>query len=115
MTDKVEINYEEAMTRLGGNEELFQQYITFFEEDVPPLLSELTEMLAENNPDTAARAAHSIKGLVSNFGAASVVTVAHRIEASCKVGELDQARHQLPKLKRQLAVMSEKLGEYRKK
>lgn len=113
MADDVVIEYEATLKRLGGSQEMFRQYVTFFDEDIPQLLSDLSRELRADNCEAAAREAHSIKGLVSNFGVTTVVEVAAEIENACKQGSCEVGRQQLPALEQKLQAMSQALVPYR--
>ena len=69
-----------AMKRVGGDEELLNELIEIFLQETPKLMNQVREAIAEQDSPTLRRAAHSIKGSASNFGAAAVCTPAARLE-----------------------------------
>ena len=77
-----------ALSRMGNDLELLQDMAAMFIRDVPRLLTTLRDALAIGDADEAARAAHSIKGLAANFGAAPCVAAALAIESPAKAGQL---------------------------
>ncbi len=69
-----------SLKRLGGSVDLLKDMFQFFVEDAPPLLNALETSLAKSDIDEAYRAAHSLKGLASNFDAHVVTRPAKQIE-----------------------------------
>jgi two-component system sensor histidine kinase/response regulator len=69
-----------ALVRLGGHDELLDDLIRFFFEDAFPLLEKIHCGVASQDWDGSSRAAHSLKGLAANFGAAPAVTALQAIE-----------------------------------
>ena len=69
-----------ALVRLGGHHELLDDLIRFFFEDSFPLLDKIHCGVANQDWDVSSRAAHSLKGLAANFGAAPAVTALQVIE-----------------------------------
>ena len=78
-----------ALGRMGNDLELLQDMASMFIRDVPRLLATLRDALSTGDAEEAARAAHSIKGLASNFGAAPCVAAALAVESPAKAGQLN--------------------------
>jgi two-component system sensor histidine kinase/response regulator len=74
------IDLSAALGRLGGDESLLADLIQFFFEDAFGLLATMQKGIAERNWDEARRAAHSLKGLSSNFSATRAVNALQMIE-----------------------------------
>ncbi|MBX3450292.1 MAG: response regulator [Planctomycetaceae bacterium] len=68
-----------SLARMGGDVSLLHDMARFFLEDTPEMMTTLEN---QRIGDLAARAAHSIKGLAANFGAAPVVELASQLEAA---------------------------------
>ena len=81
-----------ALKRLGGSMDLLKDMFQFFIEDAPVLLDTLDKSLAEEDTEEAYRAAHSLKGLASNFDADAVTGPAKQIEEHLRKKDLDSAR-----------------------
>lgn len=77
-----------SLCRMGDDLELLQEMAAMFIRDVPRLMMALRDALAAGDADETARAAHSIKGLASNFGAAPCMAAALAIEDPAKSGRL---------------------------
>jgi PAS domain S-box-containing protein len=86
------IDLKAARQRMDGNEALLADMARYFLDDAPRLLGELETMLVQGDASNAQRAAHSLKGLASNFGARHVTAVAQRIEDLARQEELATAR-----------------------
>ncbi len=76
-----------ALGRLGGDESLLADLIQFFFEDAFGLLATMHKGIVERQWDEARRAAHSLKGLSSNFGATPAVSALQAIEMCDRGGE----------------------------
>ncbi|MBX3437645.1 MAG: Hpt domain-containing protein, partial [Planctomycetaceae bacterium] len=74
------IDRESALQRLGGNEQLFGRMAQFFLSDSPHLVNQLRKGLQTRDAELVTRAAHSLKGLASNFDARMVVDAAQQLE-----------------------------------
>jgi HPt (histidine-containing phosphotransfer) domain-containing protein len=68
------------MQRLGGDVELFREFVEIFREDSPSLMDCIRQGAEKQDGSALARGAHSLKGLVSNFGARSAVDAAKQLE-----------------------------------
>jgi HPt (histidine-containing phosphotransfer) domain-containing protein len=72
----------EQLRRLDGDEDLFQEVVQAFLEDIPHKLSSLNDYLNNKDHLSVGRQAHSIKGAAGNVGAISVRKVAADLEAA---------------------------------
>ena len=77
-----------ALERLGGDEELLQEVATLFLEEYPSIMSQIREAAQSKNAPRLERAAHTLKGSVSNFGAESAVQAALALEKIGRSGDL---------------------------
>jgi two-component system sensor histidine kinase/response regulator len=96
------LNLELALARIGGDRQLLRDMAVFFREDVPPLVASLRKTLDRSQGEESARAAHSIKGLASNFDAAALQETAARIEDLVRAGRYVAARELLDRLDTQV-------------
>jgi CheY-like chemotaxis protein/HPt (histidine-containing phosphotransfer) domain-containing protein len=71
----------EALDRLGGDRELLRQLIGIYREDSERLMGVMRDALGRWDARALRRAAHSLKGTVSLFGAAQATEAAGRVEA----------------------------------
>ncbi len=72
---------DEAMSILGGDAELLREIADLFLEGCPAMLAELNDAIARGDDRGAKRAAHTIRGVVANFGADLAVESVEAIEA----------------------------------
>jgi two-component system, sensor histidine kinase and response regulator len=82
---------EGLLERLGGNHELLLEIIDLFLEDCPKQLEEIREALANNDTQSAYRAAHTLKGSAGNFDAHEVMAIVQRLEARARDGDVAAA------------------------
>ena len=73
-----------SLRRMGNDPELFQEMVELLRSDAPPLLSAVHSAHQEGDPQRLHRAAHTLKGLASNFGAERAVAAAAEIERLAK-------------------------------
>lgn len=77
-----------ALERMGGDEELLREVARLFLDEYPGLIEEIRIAATANDTDALQRAAHSLKGSVSNFGAESVCNAAYVLENMGRKGDL---------------------------
>lgn len=78
-----------ALERLGGDEELLREVAGLFLDEYPMLMNEIRMAAVARDADALQRAAHSMKGSVSNFGADGVYQAAFVLEKKGRAGDLD--------------------------
>ncbi|MDX1963681.1 MAG: response regulator [Pirellulales bacterium] len=83
------INIPASLDRLGGDQQLLGNLITFFYEDFPGLLDEMRGAVRRHDWVRAHRAAHSLKGLVANFGAERCQSVLQEMELQSQIASPD--------------------------
>jgi CheY-like chemotaxis protein len=95
-----------ARQRMGGNDDLLRDMGRFLIEDSPKLLRELIDAVALEDSDRSARAAHSLRGLAANFGAARCLSVATQIEADCRDGVFEPVKRDVADLRREIQALT---------
>jgi HPt (histidine-containing phosphotransfer) domain-containing protein len=90
-----------------------RELIDLFIKDVGERVAEIERALATADANLLTRAAHTIKGSCSNFGAAGLVAASQAMELQGKTGDLAGAASMLPALKAERAAVSEALQAYR--
>ena len=78
----------DGLRDLSPDATFLRELIDIFLQDTPNRLKELDAALAAGDAATATRAAHSIKGSSSNFGALRLSQLAHHIELQGKAANL---------------------------
>ena len=69
-----------------GEPDLLRELVTLFLRDTPERLEALAMGLASGDLDSAARAAHSVKGSAANLGAMDLHTLASSAEQEARAG-----------------------------
>lgn len=110
----VVLDLDTALRRLGNDRELYCEFVGFFEEDAPKLLSQLESAISKTDSESAERSAHSLKGLSSNLGADAVTEVAGRAEKLVRSGNISECQNLLPELRQELETLLLALRPYRK-
>jgi HPt (histidine-containing phosphotransfer) domain-containing protein len=85
------LDWQAALQRLDGDAELLRELAALFLQDGPQLWRDVTDALAAQDSEGAARAVHSLKGVLMNFGAARAIAAAD----SRSMPALDAALQQL--------------------
>jgi protein-histidine pros-kinase len=109
------VDLEGALARLLGKEDLLQDLVQFFCEDAPPLLEKVRRGIAADDAGLVEYAAHSLKGLATNFGAARSIEAARRLEEMAHDGEVDGFGSAADMLEQELALLAHALEPYRRK
>ena len=99
----------EALARMDGDWDLFREVAGIFAEDSRAMMAEIRDAIAAGNPGRLNRAAHTLKGAISNFGAAVPFEHALKLEAMGKNGELAKARDNCDALDAELERLREAL------
>ena len=96
---------EAVLRRLGGDHDLLQDLVRLFHEDAPRLLDKLELAITTQDDEAAARSAHSLKGLVANFGAQTAVALASEAEALARQKNWSPLHLQMTALRASVAAL----------
>jgi HPt (histidine-containing phosphotransfer) domain-containing protein len=105
------LNRALALERLGGDQELLKEIAGLFLEDYGHLLAEIRRAVAARDAAALHRAAHTLKGSVSNFGADATSQAAYRLEILGRGGDLSEAEKALEQLEEALGRLTPALME----
>src|SRR4051794_29859004 len=86
------LDYEGALSRFGGDTQLFLEMAGILLEDTPKLHAELATAIAEKNATAIRSRAHALKGLVASCGGVRAAKVAQSLEhagESCDLSRVD--------------------------
>jgi HPt (histidine-containing phosphotransfer) domain-containing protein len=97
---------------MGHDEQLFSEMAGFLQEDGPRWLQEIQEGLAARDVWRAKRAAHTLKGLVANFGAERAVAAAAQIEHLAGMQDWAAIIEALPELERAVEELQVELSPF---
>ncbi len=84
-------DYAGSLRRMGNDHLLFQEMIVLLQEDAPQYLATVHASATGGDYPTLKRAAHTLKGLVLNFGAARAILAAVTLENLAATAEHDAA------------------------
>jgi CheY-like chemotaxis protein/HPt (histidine-containing phosphotransfer) domain-containing protein len=98
------------LERIGGDRELLRELAGLFVGDCPRMLSDIQDAVRDGNADALQKAAHALKGSVSNFAAEAAVQVAFRLEMMGRNQDLTDATQALKELEREIGRVREGLS-----
>jgi HPt (histidine-containing phosphotransfer) domain-containing protein len=93
----------------GG--EFLRELIEIYLQDTPQRIAELVDALSKKDGPAFTRAAHTIKGSSSNFGATKLTKVAHELEMQGKSDDLSASSVSCAKLSEEYALVAEALSK----
>jgi len=111
-SSKERVDYRGTLRRLGGNRSLFCDLVRFYLEDAPVVLAALASALERRDPPSVERAAHSLKGLVANFGARDAALLAADLQRLGHEGDLSEAVAIYEQLEREVHLARRELEGY---
>ncbi len=83
-----------------------KELIDLFIQDVPGRIAEIEQGIANKNSELLTRAAHTIKGSCSNFGAANLREISHTMEMQGKASDFAAAATSLVTLRADFALVA---------
>jgi HPt (histidine-containing phosphotransfer) domain-containing protein len=104
-------NLAAALERLDGDADLLSMLITVYQEDSVELLSRLGAAISARDAAGAERAAHSLKGLASNFDGFPAVEAALLIETAARQGDWAATTAGLPTLEQEVSRLQQALAD----
>lgn len=107
------IDYPAAMQRLGDDEELFREFVGFYDEDASRLIDDVEKAVHSSDAAKLQHAAHSLKGLASNLAASRLVEAAFLLEDAGRTGQLGDSPQKLARLKAAYVSLDRALDKYR--
>jgi HPt (histidine-containing phosphotransfer) domain-containing protein len=99
-----------TLARMGGDQQLLQQIVQFFQEDAPEYLSRLRAAVDGRNPEGVLHAAHSLHGLVATFGAEAAALAALRLEDIGRSGDLSSVNEAVGALEDEISRLQTALA-----
>jgi PAS domain S-box-containing protein len=93
-----EMDYEGALSRVGGDRGLLAELTAMFLDEYPRLMAQIQEGLDEGIQHRVHGAAHQLKGLLAQFGAEAAQQKAYAVESLARQGNLAAAGQALKEL-----------------
>lgn len=107
-------NLVAALERLDGDADLLAMLIMVYQEDSVELFTRLRSAMEQRDAAGAERAAHSLKGLASNFDGFPAVEAALVIETAARQGDWPEATAGLPTLEQEVSRLRLALADYQR-
>jgi CheY-like chemotaxis protein len=95
----------------GDGSEMLQELIRVYLEDLPLRLQQLRQAVIDADWDTARRAAHTIKGASSNFGAKPIVDLARQAEEAAAAANATTLERLTDEMEAESARVAAALGK----
>ena len=108
----MEFDFEPALARLKGDEELLKEQMQFFLDDAPALVADIRYNVERQNCQALEFASHRLKGLASSLDAHLVVESAAQLEQLGRSGNLAEAGAACDRLEAYFAELCTAVGEY---
>ncbi len=105
----VVFNRGEALTRLGGMEELLLDVLQLMHRESPKVRARISSAFATREATELKRAVHTLKGSVSIVGAADLAKRLMRVEQLAGVGDFESVAIEIPEIDRQLDKLQNRL------
>jgi HPt (histidine-containing phosphotransfer) domain-containing protein len=94
---------------IGGDEGLLRELVEAFVATYPETLQEIRQALGHDDLRTVSRAAHKLKGAVSNFGFGPAYDAARNLEEMALAARLAATRVTVTVVEQEFADLAEKL------
>jgi signal transduction histidine kinase/HPt (histidine-containing phosphotransfer) domain-containing protein len=111
--DNSPINLDQALARLDGKFELFQEMVGYFYSDGLELLPEIRSAAERGDAATMANKAHRFKGTVLYLGAAAATMALDRIESLGRLGDVAGASLAVEAMEAEVARLAAALQRFR--
>jgi two-component system, sensor histidine kinase and response regulator len=107
------LDKSQILDRVGGDKDLLKEVVALFLDDCPKLIEQMREAIQESDPGGLQKAAHTLKGSVSNFGASLAVQAALDLETMGKTGDICGAAGALEVLEKGIDRIREELISFK--
>jgi CheY-like chemotaxis protein/HPt (histidine-containing phosphotransfer) domain-containing protein len=106
------VDPDALLKRIGGDAEILQQLVDVFVSNLPDMMRSVAEAVESDDHERIRKAAHSLKGAVSNFGYDPATDSARELEYLGRDrGEPDEIRQTLTELRRHIDTLETALAE----
>ena len=105
-------NLDEAMTRLGGEDNLFREMVSFYFSDGLKLLAEIRLAAEKGDARAVEKKAHRLKGTVLYLGARATVEAVARVEVLGRGGDLTDSLDAIRSMETEATRLAEALRPY---
>jgi HPt (histidine-containing phosphotransfer) domain-containing protein len=106
------IDWQNVLADIGGDEGLLRDLVDAFVTTYPETLHEICEALLRDDLRAISRAAHKLKGAVSNFGFGPAYDAARNLEEMAAASRLAATRVTFTVVEREFKILAEKLQSH---
>jgi len=106
---------DRMLSRLDGDMELATQLAAIFIDEYPRMLERLRGAVAAGSADDVRRAAHALKGSVSNFVDGGPTATAFELETMGRNGQLEGMAAVLDRLEQEIVALTVSLQDFQAK
>jgi HPt (histidine-containing phosphotransfer) domain-containing protein len=103
-------NPQQTLERLGGDEQLLQEVMEIFLQEVPKHLAGLRKAITQQDAETAERVAHSLQGELGYLGVAELSQGARALEEKGRSADFQGALILLPPFEAAMARLLSSMG-----
>ncbi|MHB8410756.1 MAG: response regulator [Candidatus Acidiferrales bacterium] len=107
------LNTVELIEHVEDDRELLAEIVQLFESALPTILQELRESIAKGDATEVARAAHTLKGSVANFGRQAAYRAVEQMEAFAKQDDMPGTKAALHVVESELERLQTALEPFR--
>jgi PAS domain S-box-containing protein len=104
-------NFSEALSNIGGDENLLAELASIFLEEYPDILKNIRAAVGSNDREALVYYAHALKGSVSNFVVRDAEGAARKLEQIGREGDLADAPKVLSELESALSRLTPALND----
>jgi HPt (histidine-containing phosphotransfer) domain-containing protein len=104
-------DFSEALSNIGGDENLLAELASIFLEEYPEILKSVRTAVGNNDGEALVYFAHALKGSVSNFVAMDAQSAARKLEQIGREGDLSDAPKALSELELALSRLTPALND----
>lgn len=97
------VDLDRVMKRFLGKEDMYLKFLKRFLEDES--FSNMERYLEQNNVEEAFKAAHTLKGVVTNLGLESIMCSVLPITEELRAGSLEEGKNMMEQLKKEYEMV----------
>jgi two-component system sensor histidine kinase/response regulator len=106
------VNLSELLARVEDDRELLAELFAMFLEELPGLQNALHTALGLGDLREAAKAAHTLKGVLANLSMNQATSLAARIEAAAQAGDASTIDETITAFDLEIAALSAGVGDF---
>jgi HPt (histidine-containing phosphotransfer) domain-containing protein len=106
------LRFDDVLARLGGDRQLLGELVEIYFEDSPELIARIRQSIGDSDATALTKAAHDLKGLLSNFATSGATATALSLERAGRGRQLEDAPRHLLQLEGELRQVDETLRHW---